>query len=188
MGERIRERERSDEMAELERLYAEIYDVGLFVKEFRYNKKKSGAAVGTQEELAAALGLDSTQDITTDTIDNLPPFIPFAMPGIGDTRVEAVQDAYEKMQEHLAQRKRANQGEVPSTSVYGSFEVGSATVTAYLPDQAPDNWIIIIECDGERLATETLPMVHPPIFGPDAEDVGALNEFIEALIKKYELE
>ena len=110
------------------------------------------------------------------------------MPGIGDTRVEAVQDAYEKMQEHLAQRERANQGEVPSTSVYGSFEVGSATVTAYLPDQAPDNWTIIIECDGERVATETLPMLHPPIFGPDAEDVGALNEFIEALIKKYELE
>lgn len=52
-------------------------------------------------------------------IDNLPPFIPFVvMPGIGDTRVEAVQDAYEKMQEHLAQRERANQGEVPSTSVY----------------------------------------------------------------------
>ena len=37
MGERIRERERSGEMAELERLYDEIYDIGLFVKEFRYN-------------------------------------------------------------------------------------------------------------------------------------------------------
>ena len=58
MRERERERERGGEMAELERLYDEIYDVGLFVKEFRYNKKKSGAAVGTQEELAPALGLD----------------------------------------------------------------------------------------------------------------------------------
>lgn len=177
-----------NEAAELQRLYDEIYDAQLFVREFMWNTDKFGAAVGAQQDLVEALGLKSVDDITSETIAELPMFIPFAMPGSGATRVDAVRDAYTQMSKELEKREKVALGERTPGSVYGTFMVGQATVTAYLPDQAPDNWTVTIEREGEDTVTETLPMDYAPVFGPDVSDVAALNEFVEVLISKYELE
>lgn len=73
------------------------------------------------------------------------------------------------------------------SEVYGSFELGGARVTAYLPAAPPDVWTVEIKQDGETF-THTLPMDYAPIFGPDVSDVQQLHEFIEVLIKQYNLE
>lgn len=189
MGEKQpKKREKKLAYAELEQLYGEIYDADMFVKEFSWSKDSCGAAVGLQRELVAALGLESVDDITVETIDSLPPFIPFAMPGSGATRAEAVRDAFVKMKQQVEKEEKVTKGECVDGSVYGAFTLGDTKVTAYLPNHEPDEWSVVIELPNEEAITRTLPMFHAPIFGPDVEDVAALNEFIEELIKEYELE
>ncbi len=177
-----------DEHDALCELYEKIYGNGMFVKEFLWQPGAYGAAVGPIDQLVQALGLESADGVTEETIANLPPFIPFAMPGSGDTREAAVRDAYEQMKALQEKEAAVERGEVPSGTKYGEFTLGDAKVTAYLPDREPDEWRVTIERPDQPTVTETLRMNYAPVFGPDVSDVEALNQFIEELIVKYELE
>lgn len=176
------------EIQDLERLYDEIYANGCFVKEFLWDKDRFGATVGTQEDLCEALGMGADEELTDEIIDGLSPMLLFAMPGSGATRLEAVQDAYDRVVQERDRNARIERGEQIAGSVYGTFQLGEATVTAYLPDHAPNRWTVTIERPEQEIATETLAMNYAPIFGPDVSDVAALNEFVEALIKLYGLD
>ncbi len=180
--------ERRSEEEILEALYKDVYREGMFIKEFMWRADRYGAAVGMQQDLAEALELESVDDITDETIESLPMFLPFAMPGSGETRVMAVRDAYEKLRDQREKDAPVASGERTLGSVHGSFTIGEVVVTAYLPDHAPDVWTVTIARDGAVYATEMLPMDYAPVFGPDVSDVAALNEFVETLVKKYELE
>lgn len=176
-----------DELDELNELYEEIYDQDLFVKEFMWSEKSYGAAVGSIADLMTNFGLKDESEITEEFMANIPPILMFAVPGTGDTRVDAVTKAYRGYQQLLDHENEAAAGSLPG-SLYGSFQLGDAKVSAYMPDSEPDIWTVIIERPDENTVRETLPMDYAPIFGPDASDIYKLNEFIEELIVKYNLE
>lgn len=74
-------------------------------------------------------------------------------------------------------------------NLYSGFNIAGGRVSAYMPMNDEDDlvWTIEFVKDGV-VHTATAPMIHPPIFGPDVEDLFKLNETIELLIKKWGLE
>ncbi len=176
-----------NELDELNKLYEEIYNQDLFVKEFMWNEKSYGAAVGSIADLMTNFGLKDESEITEEFMAGIPPMLMFAMPGTGYTRVDAVTNAYQEYQQLLAHENEVAAGALPGT-LYGSFQLDDAKVSAYMPDSEPDIWTVIIERPNENAIRETLPMDYAPIFGPDASDINKLNQFIEELIVKYKLE
>lgn len=85
--------EQHDEQARLTALYEQLYDEGLFIKEWSAPKGFM-AMVGGQAELKLYLGLADDEELTAEHIANLGMIILF-MPGAGATRVEAIQSAYD---------------------------------------------------------------------------------------------
>lgn len=75
-------------------------------------------------------------------------------------------------------------------SVYGEFDLNGWHFKAEMPDSVRDDaqWTItFIDPEGiERV--RRVPMWHESMFGPDVEDVAALNAEIEAIITDYGIE
>jgi hypothetical protein len=72
---------------------------------------------------------------------------------------------------------------------WSRFELGGYTFTASLPDSAAEAQVFAIRVlrGAAEIRSETLPLIHPPIFGPDADDVAALNERVEEIIAELGL-
>lgn len=122
--------EGDSEFARLEELYGELNEAGYFAHEFMWTKDKYGAAVGTLDDLAQYLGVDNPDDITDEMMDNLPPFIMFAAPGGGTSRVAAVENAYAQMLEIEEDRcnKEREQGETTMSAHTALFSAEEGIV------------------------------------------------------------
>lgn len=67
------------------------------------------------------------------------------------------------------------------------FTLGGYHFEAHLPGSSTERsvWTIIVRrtTDDIRVAYEEIPLMHPPVFGPDVEDVDTLNARVEEIIK-----
>jgi hypothetical protein len=72
---------------------------------------------------------------------------------------------------------------------WSRFELGGYTFTASLPDSAADAQVfaICVMRGDTVIRSETVPLIHQPIFGPDVGDVAALNERVEEIITELGL-
>jgi hypothetical protein len=173
------ERTPRNETEELQQMYDEIYDQGGFVKEFMWKENLFGATVGDMATLKDWLSIDEADAVSDQQMAELTPLLLWAYPGKGTTRADAIREA----------RDLWRQGEEAAETglmKYGSFEEKGCIVTAYMPASDSDRlrWTITVEKDGELIRTEYVGMNYQPIFGPDADDVGILNEHIEKLVKE----
>lgn len=75
-------------------------------------------------------------------------------------------------------------------NLYSGFDIAGGRVSAYMPMNDEDDlvWTIEFVKDDAVQHTATVEMIHPPIFGPDVEDLFKLNETIELLITEWGLE
>lgn len=72
---------------------------------------------------------------------------------------------------------------------WNRFELGGHVFVAYLPSAASEapTFTLSVLKSGTEIRRETLPLLYPPIFGPDAEDVARLDDRVEAVIKELGL-
>jgi|TARA_Y100000310_G_C20642776_1_gene794905 hypothetical protein len=72
--------------------------------------------------------------------------------------------------------------------LYGSFEEKGYKIEAYLPSNKEDSceWVIRAYKDKEIVKEVNVPLFHPPIFGPDVEDVATLEDKTEELLNSLE--
>jgi hypothetical protein len=72
---------------------------------------------------------------------------------------------------------------------WARFELGGCTFIASLPESAADEQVFAIRVlrGAAEIHSEILPLIHPPIFGPDADDVAALNERTSQIITELGL-
>jgi hypothetical protein len=72
---------------------------------------------------------------------------------------------------------------------WARFELGGHTFIASLPDGAADEQVFTIRIlrGAAEIRTETVPLFHPPLFGPDGDDVAALQERVEQIIRELGL-
>jgi hypothetical protein len=72
---------------------------------------------------------------------------------------------------------------------WARFELGGHTFIASLPDGAADEQVFTIRIlrGAAEIRSETFPLIHPPLFGPDGDDVAALQERVEQIIRELGL-
>jgi hypothetical protein len=72
---------------------------------------------------------------------------------------------------------------------WARFELGGHTFIASLPDGAADEQVFTIRIlrGAAEIRSETFPLIHPPLFGPDGDDVAALEERVEEIIRELGL-
>ena len=72
---------------------------------------------------------------------------------------------------------------------WSRFELGGRTSIASLPDGAADEQVFTIRIlrGAAEIRSETVPLFHPPLFGPDGDDVAALQERVEEIIRELGL-
>jgi hypothetical protein len=72
---------------------------------------------------------------------------------------------------------------------WSRFERGGDTFIASLPDSAAEAQVFAIcVMRGDRvIRSETVPLIHQPIFGPDVGDVAALEERVEEIVTELGL-
>lgn len=77
----------------------------------------------------------------------------------------------------------------PDWMDYAEFTLGEWLFKSFQPahDGAPHEWLLVAT-DGDRKLERHIPMFHTNIFGPDVEDVAALEEAVEVMIKELGLE
>jgi len=69
------------------------------------------------------------------------------------------------------------------------FDLAGYVFVAYLPsNETETGWRLTVTAAGETVRDEVIPMLHPPVFGPDVEDVAALDQRVEVLIRELGLE
>lgn len=75
-------------------------------------------------------------------------------------------------------------------NLYSGFDIAGGRVSAYMPNTPEEEleWTVEFVRGGEVLHTGTIAMIHPPIFGPDVEDVSYLNLGVEKFITEWGLE
>jgi hypothetical protein len=73
---------------------------------------------------------------------------------------------------------------------WSRFELGGHLFVAFLPSSDDEDQVftLVVSKDGRELRREAIPLLHRPIFGPDAGDVAALNARVEAVIRELGLE
>ena len=72
---------------------------------------------------------------------------------------------------------------------WSRFELGGYTFIASLPDSAAEEQVFTIHVrrGAAEIRSETVPLFHPPLFGPDVDDVAALQERVEEIIRELDL-
>ena len=72
---------------------------------------------------------------------------------------------------------------------WSRFELGGDTLIASLRDSAAEAQVFAIcVTRGDRvIRSETVPLIHQPIFGPDVGDVAALEERVDEIITELGL-
>lgn len=76
------------------------------------------------------------------------------------------------------------------SDLFGKFAIGGGTMYAYGPatDEENQEWLIIFKRDDHIVHQEVVEMMHAPVFGYDDEDITALSNRVEEIIKELDLE
>jgi hypothetical protein len=74
-------------------------------------------------------------------------------------------------------------------SEWSRFELDGYTFIASLPDKYVDEQVftICVMRGDATIRSETIPLIHEPIFGPDVDDVASLNGRVEEIITELGL-
>jgi hypothetical protein len=72
---------------------------------------------------------------------------------------------------------------------WSRFELAGHVFTASLPDSDAEAQIFAIRVlrGDVEIRNEAIPLLYPPVFGPDVSDVRALDERVEEIIKELGL-
>lgn len=75
-------------------------------------------------------------------------------------------------------------------TIWGVFTLGGYEFTSYIPAGPSDPlvWTIVVEKDGTEVRRETIAMIHEPLFGADIEDVRALDDRTDEIVREMGLE
>jgi hypothetical protein len=179
----------SDEMQELEALYAEAEADGLFVKEW-----DGMACVGEISKIEALLAKST---LPKDKVPSVAEFVKvmslgdvatagLGWPGGGDTRAARVRDGMEKARDARKPWQERFPG-APSEDFFPfaePFEEKGYTFFAWQPsgDGAPRHFVLQAKKDGEVVREVTVPMDYPNQWGVDVADVQSLEAATETLI------
>lgn len=73
-------------------------------------------------------------------------------------------------------------------SLYASVTEAGLGIDVFLPAdaEAAQVWTLAIrkEATGDLIREDTIPLTHDPIFGVDRDDIEALEDYTDALIKE----
>jgi hypothetical protein len=72
---------------------------------------------------------------------------------------------------------------------WARVELGDDTFIASLPACADEAQVFTVRVGrgATEIRADTVPLIHPPIFGPDGGDVAAMEERFEEIIKELGL-
>lgn len=70
---------------------------------------------------------------------------------------------------------------------YSVFEENGYKFETFIPSDRtePREWLLVVTKDGEKVRELRVPMSHAPVFGPDLEDVAALERAADPIIKEF---
>ena len=165
----------------LQAVYAEAADQGLFVKGFSFESGNMIAFVGPAETLTKA-GIEDAEHLMPGDLLNI------AVSAIGATQAEAVTNAIAAYHEH----KNQDPADRDKPLLYRLFDQSGYLVKVYMPkyDYQYRRWTIEIYRWGygfiqshNLLLSDTLSMLYDMERGPDKKDTARLKTKVRKMIK-----